>query len=427
MPFDRHFTPAWFTVIMGTGSVSILWHNYPYLNDSATFKIFTLIFFFLNLSLFMIFTALTIARYILFPDIWGIMIRHPVQSLYVGGYPMGATTLINIAVGEINQQYGLGGKGFLYTVWAFWWADVVLSFICAFAIIHVMKTRQDHALSRMTAIWVLPVVTLIVASSTGGILASALVQYSQYYALITLTLSVFMVSVGLALAMMILTAYLLRLILYGIPQGGSVISTFVPLGPMAQGGYSILLLGQGFRSVLPLQNKSQVLTSSTTGDIINVICVVIAFILWSLATMWLLYAFLAVQEVLRQGLFPFKLPIWGMVFPNGVYANVTIQLYRELDINSMRVWGAIYSLVVLIVWAAVFVKTLTMLRSGEIFESPCIEEIDMSKDTADSDLEAGDISMQQDLTGDAEATVGVGIRNATAQWSGITLSTVSTQ
>lgn len=168
----------------------------------------------------------------------------------------------------------------------------------------------------MTAIWLLPVVTLIVASSSGGILAPALLQYSRYGAIITLTLSFFLVSVGLALAMMILTMYFLRLIIYGVPQGASVVSTFIPLGPMAQGGYSILLLGQGFRSILPLQNSSQVLSSSGTGDIINVICVIIAFVLWSLATMWLLYALLAVQEVLRQGLFPFKLPVWGLIFPN---------------------------------------------------------------------------------------------------------------
>lgn len=418
----RHFTPAWFAVIMGTGAVNILWHNYPYLSDTTTFKIFTLIFFFLNLSLFITFCILTVSRYTLFPDIWGIMIRHPIQSLYLGTFPMGATTLINIGVGEIYQQYRFGHKAFLYTLWAFWWADVVLSLICAFAVVHVMKTRQDHALSRMTAVWLLPVVTVVVASSTGGILAPVLLPFSRYDALITLTLAAFLVSLGLCLAMMILTMYFLRLIMYGVPQGASVISTFIPLGPMAQGGYSILLLGQGFRTILPLQNESQVLSDPHTGDIINVICVFIAFVLWALATMWLLYACLAVQEVLRQGLFPFKLPIWGLIFPNGVYANLSIQLSRELDITSMRIWGSIYALLTLILWTAVFVKTVVMLRNGQIFESPCIEEIDMGK----APPKTPQANMQQGLAGDAEAAKGVGGSNAAAQWSGTTFSTIAT-
>lgn len=183
------------------------------------------------------------------------------------------------------------------------------------------KTRQDHALSRITARLLLPVVTLIVASSSGGILASALLEYSRYHALLTLTVSAFMVSVGLSLALMILTMYFLRLIVYGVPEEASVISTFIPLGPMGQGGYSILLLGQGFRAILPLQKNSQFLSDGQTGNIINVVCVCVAFVLWSLATMWLLYALLSVQEVLRRGLFPFELPIWGLVFPNVTYIH----------------------------------------------------------------------------------------------------------
>ena len=62
-----------------------------------------------------------------------------------------------------------------------------------------------------------------------------------------------------------------------------------------------------------------------------------------------------------------------------MYANLTIQLSHELDINSLRVWGAIYSIVTLILWSTVFFRTLTLLRDGLIFESPCLEEIDMAR------------------------------------------------
>ena len=105
---------------------------------TETFSVFTYFFFFLNLALFIIFNVLTIARYVIFPDIWSLMLRHPVQSLYLGCYPMGATTLITIAIGFINQQEGIGGSGFLYFLWATWWVDVALSFACAFALVHVM-------------------------------------------------------------------------------------------------------------------------------------------------------------------------------------------------------------------------------------------------------------------------------------------------
>ena len=64
--------------------------------------------------------------------------------------------------------------------------------------------------------------------------------------------------------------------------------------------------------------------------------------------------------------------------PQGVYANLTIQLARQLDINSLRVWGAIYGLITLILWSLVFTRTLSLTYNGVIFESPCIEEINLA-------------------------------------------------
>ena len=109
--------------------ISILWHNFPYATDSTTMKIFTFIFFFLNLALFVLFMFSSIARYVLFPYKWFLVIKQPSQSLYLGCFPMGATTLITIAVVQIEQQYGFGGRRFLYALWAFWWLDVALSFL----------------------------------------------------------------------------------------------------------------------------------------------------------------------------------------------------------------------------------------------------------------------------------------------------------
>ena len=101
----------------------------------------------------------------------------------------------------------------------------------------------------MTAMWLLPVVTLIVASSSGGVLCRAIKVYSHLHALQTLTVSVFLVTIGLSLALMILTIYLMRLIIHGLPRGTSTLSVFLPLGPTGQSGYAILLIGQNINNI----------------------------------------------------------------------------------------------------------------------------------------------------------------------------------
>ena len=62
-----------------------------------------------------------------------------------------------------------------------------------------------------------------------------------------------------------------------------------------------------------------------------------------------------------------------------MYANLTVQLYRELDAPFFRVWGAVYSAATLALWAGVFVRTLTLVHNGAIFESPCLEDFDMAR------------------------------------------------
>lgn len=81
---------------MGTGIVSILLHNLPY---NATWLYWlSVIVFALNVFLFSLFLLISILRYTIYPAIWWAMIRHPAQSLFIGTFPMGLATIINMTV-----------------------------------------------------------------------------------------------------------------------------------------------------------------------------------------------------------------------------------------------------------------------------------------------------------------------------------------
>src|SRR6266702_565763 len=172
----------------------------------------------------------------------------------------------------------------------------------------------------MTTLWLLPVVTLIVASSGGGALVQALSAYTTSGALMTLAGSACTLSAGLALASGILTIYLCRLVLHGFPSGtAGVLSACVPLGPMGQAGVAALLLGEGARTLLPVAagTGSSPLADAHAGEYVYTIAVCTALGLWALATLWLGYALLGMQHVVRRsGLPPFQLAYWGLIFPN---------------------------------------------------------------------------------------------------------------
>lgn len=91
---------------MGTGIVSILLHNLPY-NGRWLYYI-SVIIFCLNVLLFIVFLLISILRYTLYPVIWKAMISHPIQSLFLGTFPMGFATIINMVVFVCVPAWGEG-------------------------------------------------------------------------------------------------------------------------------------------------------------------------------------------------------------------------------------------------------------------------------------------------------------------------------
>lgn len=212
----------------------------------------------------------------------------------------------------------------------------------------------------MTAVWLLPVVTLVVASSTGGLIAKALLPHSVTFALLTTAFSFVMVIIGLSLALMIITVYLLRLITYGTPDVTLILSSFIVLGqsmslhgtspiadppglgPLGQGGYSLLVNGENIAEILPLHLGSNFPFIDQAGQMIFAACFAGAFILWSMGIAWIALGVLSIFSVVRKGKVPFSMAYWGMVFPHGTFAILSVQMAKVLDSTFYRVFGALW-------------------------------------------------------------------------------------
>ena len=91
---------------MGTGIVSILLHNLPY--NGAWLYWISVVIFALNVALFIFFLFVSLLRYMLYPEIWVVMIHHPTQSLFLGTFPMGLATIINMVVFVCVPAWGPG-------------------------------------------------------------------------------------------------------------------------------------------------------------------------------------------------------------------------------------------------------------------------------------------------------------------------------
>lgn len=118
---------------MSTGALSIMLHQIPY--HARWLTIISEIFFVLNILLFLLFSSITALRYILYPQLFGAVLRHPHQSLFLATFPVGLGTIINMIVLVCVPAWGHGMAVF---AWVLWWMDSVLAVVTCFHLTWVM-------------------------------------------------------------------------------------------------------------------------------------------------------------------------------------------------------------------------------------------------------------------------------------------------
>lgn len=118
---------------MSTGVVSILLHQLPYNGDWL--QIISVIFFVLNICLFVLFSIISLLRYTIYPRIWGVVVRHPHQSLFLGTFPVGLATIVDMIVLVCVPVWG---QGLATLAWVLWWIDSVLALTICFHMSYIM-------------------------------------------------------------------------------------------------------------------------------------------------------------------------------------------------------------------------------------------------------------------------------------------------
>ncbi|WP_339490928.1 TDT family transporter [Pseudomonas rhizophila] len=354
----RQFTPNWFAVVMGTGVLALALAQWP--GDVPGLHLLAEGVWLFNVLLFVLFTGLYTARWVLFFDEARRIFGHSTVSMFFGTIPMGLATLINGLL-----VFGLprwGGRVVLLAE-TLWWIDVAMALACGVLIPFLMFTRQEHRIDQMTAVWLLPVVAAEVAAASGGLLAPHLADaHSQLVMLVT---SYILWAFSLPVAFSILTILLLRMALHKLPHENMAASSWLALGPIGTGALGMLLLG-GDAPLIFAANDLPGL-----GEVAAGVGVVAGITLWGFGLWWMLMALLITARYLRTGI-PFNLGWWGFTFPLGVYALATLKLASLLSLGFFTVFGCVLVAMLAVMWLIVGRRTVLGAWHGELFVSPCI-------------------------------------------------------
>ncbi|MCP2073922.1 UNVERIFIED_ORG: C4-dicarboxylate transporter/malic acid transport protein [Pseudomonas lini] len=354
----RQFTPNWFAVVMGTGVLALALAQWP--GNVPGLRLLGEGLWLFNIVLFVLFTGLYSARWVLFFDEARRIFGHSTVSMFFGTIPMGLATIIN---GFLVFGLPRWGDGVLLLAEALWWIDVVMSLACGVLIPFLMFTRQEHRIDQMTAVWLLPVVAAEVAAASGGLLAPHLAD--AHAQLVMLVTSYVLWAFSLPVAFSILTILLLRMALHKLPHENMAASSWLALGPIGTGALGMLLLGSDAPMIFTANGLPGV------GDIAAGLGLVAGITLWGLGFWWMLMAMLITARYLRAGI-PFNLGWWGFTFPLGVYALTTLKLADLLNLGFFSVFGCGLVAMLVVMWLIVARRTVLGAWHGELFVSPCI-------------------------------------------------------
>ncbi|WP_223593322.1 TDT family transporter [Pseudomonas sp. A-R-19] len=354
----RQFTPNWFAATMGTGVLALALAQLPVAMPAL--HAFAEALWLFNIVLFLLFTALYAARWLLFFDEARRIFGHSTVSMFFGTIPMGLATIIN---GFLVFGLPRWGDGMIHIAEMLWWLDVAMSLACGVLIPYMMFTRQEHSIDQMTAVWLLPVVAAEVAAASGGLLAPHLADaHSQLVVLVT---SYVLWAFSLPVAFSILTILLLRMALHKLPHENMAASSWLALGPIGTGALGMLVLGGDAPLIFAANGMPGV------GEIAAGLGLVAGITLWGFGLWWMLMALLITGRYLRAGI-PFNLGWWGFTFPLGVYSLATLKLASTLNLTFFSVFGCVLVALLAAMWLIVGKRTVLGAWRGELFVSPCI-------------------------------------------------------
>jgi len=351
----RQFTPNWFTVTMGTGIVMLNLLALPF--DFPGRHALAEALWLADAALYLLFALLFLGRIALFPETVEPLLRHPAMSMFLGAIPMGLIPIVNGCV-------IFGGARMVGLAHLLWWLDAVLAVGVALLVPYRIFVQHDHALDRITPLWLLPIVGPEVTASGGAVLAPHLAPAA---AQAVLAASYLLWAMSVPFAFSIITLVILRYALHKLPPAEMAASVWLILGPIGTGALGLLTLGQAAPAILaggggPLAGMAAV---ARDGGLLA------GFLLWGMGLWWLAIAAAVTFRYLRQGI-RFNLGWWGYTFPLGVFTAATLALGRLTGFTAFTAAGVGLYLILAGIWAVVAVHTVRNLGKQRLFHAPCL-------------------------------------------------------
>ena len=348
----KHFSPAWFATVMGTGGLAnvlyLLKDNSPLLHGAAVSL------WWLNVVLFLILVGPWIVRWLFHYQHAFTDLNHPLLSNFFITMPAGCIILGTnfFLIGRPYLSAGfLVGLGVVL-----WLSGAVLAFVFGVYGMYNLMRMEAVGPEPISFAWLMMPVVNIVVPLLGNPLVAALAPGGRTKAVLINLVDVVFYGIGLLLFLTMLPIVTNRLIKHKMPPAAVAPTFWILLGPVGVG--TVALLG--------LADVSKMLGLLVDGEAVKFLALIFwGFGLWAFA----LTAVVTMHYV-RSGGVPFTLSWWAFIFPLAAYTLATLEVFRYTGVAAVYWYGVALAVLLALLWAATFGRTVAGVFSGRLLLPP---------------------------------------------------------
>ncbi|KAH7029519.1 voltage-dependent anion channel [Microdochium trichocladiopsis] len=370
----RNFGSAWFMIPQGTGILAVCFWSNDY--QFRGLNVIALVAWATAIVSVLIITFTYLARLTCFP-------RHVASQLATDSSELASLASLPVTLTAIVQMLILvlgHYEGWSTACHILWWVVFGLSLMAVILIPQAFVTTSPPGRDNLLPNSQLPLVAALTAAATGGALCQS-ASLSTLQQLPIIAICYLLVGIAVPLAIFLDAIFLARLLSQTKEtqekesrqeKQAVAYQTMICAGPWGQSSVAFLLLGHAVLNNGLGLSVSNVVGNDLAAKSVAYVSIFIGFLFWGQATFWWIFTLLSITHAVfgratgKRGV-SFQMAMWSLVFPWGVYTNGAIQIGKILDSTVFRVWSAILTILMAIVWLVCTALTIRGCITGSLF------------------------------------------------------------
>ncbi|HUX42547.1 MAG TPA: hypothetical protein VMV83_15370 [Rectinemataceae bacterium] len=338
----RHFNPAWFASVMGTGGLASALH--AALGSIPLFEGIADILVGLNIALFILFLIPWTARWVLHFDRLSEDLKHPMLGNFFVTMPVGAiilgANLLLVGPDFLDRSFVGATAVVLFAV-----AAVLILFFTVL-VMHIAYVRENLQPEQINFAWFITPVADIVVPVLGVPLVALLKDSNPGAAQFINLLNLAFFGIGFLLFIFIGAIVFNRLISHKLPHAQVSPTFWILLGPIGIGTVALFGIAGSAQSLGLLPDPSGMKLAGV--------------LLWGFGLWAFIQTLVVTIKYWREGI-PFSMTWWAFIFPFAAYVLATFQVGGFLHSPVVHVYGLALLALLALMWLIVFVRSLVSL------------------------------------------------------------------